>query len=199
MTERALAQHTDTGKHPHAQRHLVDRFANAFHNETLIGLKWATQGRLVSLAAIAVLLLYMVPVPAVFYFEAILILFALMGVTHYELSRRGVGMPGLSYLFIALDFALLTYTIFVPNPLGDRQTPPQVAFRNDQIVYYFLLITAVALSYSPKLMLWAGLTAALGWVAGILWLLSLPDTHTPFRHSPEMAPGDHLALHLDAH
>jgi adenylate cyclase len=57
----------------------------------------------------------------------------------------------------------------------------------------------MAFSYSPKLMLWAGLTAALGWVAGVLWLLSLPATHTPFYHPPAMTPDQHLASHLDAH
>jgi adenylate cyclase len=199
MTEREFAQNMDTGRHQHARSQFVDRFASAFRTETLIGLKWSTQGRLVSLAVIAVLLLYLVPLPAVYYFETILVLFALLGIAHYVLSRSTFGIPWLSYVFIALDFALLTYALFVPNPFDDRQAPPQVAFRNDQIVYYFLLIAAMAFSYSPKLMLWAGLTAALGWVAGVLWLLSLPATHTPFYHPPAMTPDQHLASHLDAH
>ncbi len=184
MTEHGFAQDMDTGRHQHARSQLEDKLTSTFRTATLLGLKVSTQGRLVGSAVMAVLLLYLVPLPAVYYYEAILVLFALMGIAYYVLSRRGFGMPWLSYIFIALDFALLTYTIFVPNPFEHQQRPPQVAFRNDSIVYYFMFFTGWAFSYSPKLMLWAGLSAALGWVAGVLWLLSLPETHTPFHHPP---------------
>ena len=174
-----------------------DWFAPAFQTETLNGLKLSTWGRLVSLVIIAGLLVYLVPVPGVYYYAALLVLFAVLGMVHYILRRNHFAWSWLSYVYIVLDFALLPFTLFSPNLLAIEQKPPQMALRNDPIVYYFLLIAAVAFSYSPSLMLWAGISAAVSWSVGMLWLLSLPDTLTASAHPPEMTAA-HIAEHLEA-
>jgi adenylate cyclase len=188
-----------SGPWPSTGETTAEAVNNAFRAESITGLKLNTVGRLVSLAVIAVLIAYLAPHASVLYYEALLMVFALIGLAHYMLVRQGYGGSWLGYSFVTLDFALLTFTLFVPNPFAPWHEPPQAGFRNDPIVYYFLLIASVAFSYTPKLMLWAGCAAGLGWTAGVMWLLSLPDTHTPWDYPPRMTPAEHLASHLDPH
>jgi adenylate cyclase len=135
----------------------------------------------------------------VYYYEVLLGLFAILGVVHYVLRWKHFERFWLSYVFVALDFALLTFTLFVPNPLAIDKGPPQMALRHDPIVYYFLLIAAVAFSYSPSLMLWAGIAAAVSWSMGVLWLLSLPETFTTAAHAPHTRAAQRIAAHLEPH
>ncbi|ETW92737.1 MAG: hypothetical protein ETSY1_42340 [Candidatus Entotheonella factor] len=118
-------------------------FNDVFRNETLARLKLATQGRLVSLAVIAVLLVFLVPRPALYYFHFLLVVFALLGIVLYVVSRKEARAWVIDGL-IALDFALLTYTLFGPNPLDTSAVPVQSRFRHDPIVYYFFMLTQVA-------------------------------------------------------
>jgi adenylate cyclase len=198
MAERTRQQSVVIERHDTPDVHVSDWLADAFRTEALEGLKVSTWGRLASLVVIAGLLVYLTPIPGLYYYEALLVLFAGLGIVHYLLRRQHFEWPWLSYVFIALDFALLTFTLFVPNPLAIEPRPPQMALRNDPIVYYFLLIAAVAFSYSPSLMVWAGIAAAVSWSGGVLWLLSLPDTLTKFDHPPEMTITQHIAEHLEA-
>lgn len=197
MMQRATAQAPTSDRRGTDQR--ADGFTISFQSEMLTGLKLSTLGRFVSLAVIAVLLSYLVPAPALYYFEALLSLAVLTGVVHYLLIRSGVGRSWLSYIFILLDFALLTFTLLVPNPFDPEKWPPQMLLRNDPIIFYFMVLASTAFIYSPRLMVWAGLIGGLCWGAGAWWLLSLPETHTPFNHPPHMTSAQHLAEHLDVH
>lgn len=199
MTGNAVTQHVAADRPQDVAGEVSDRFAHAFRTETLDGLRLSTQGRLVSLAVIAMILVYLIPTSRAYYYEALLALFAILGVVHYRLRRARFSWTWLSYVFIALDFALLTFTLFGPNPLAVDPEPPQMAFRNNPIVYYFLLIAAIAFIYSPQLMLCAGLSAALFWSVGVLWLLTQPSTRTKFDHPPEMTTAEHMAEHLNPH
>jgi adenylate cyclase len=141
---------------------------------------------------------YLTPIPGLYYYEALLVLFAVLGIVHYVLRRQHFAWSWLSYVSIGLDFALLTFTLFAPNPVAVEQRPPQMALRHDPIVYYCLWIAAVAFSYSPSLMLWTGIAAAVSWSVGVLWLLSLPDTRTKVDHPLEMTEVQHIAEDLEA-
>lgn len=196
MTRQTLAQQVTAGQSCRLDMQRSDWLAQAFRTEALSGLKLATQGRLVSLAVIAVLLVWLVPTPGLYYFEALLLIFVGLGIIHYWFSRSHLGQSWQDYVFVVLDFALLTFAVFVPNPLALVSQPPQMALRTDPIVYYFLLIAARALSYSPRLMLWAGLTSGLCWSAGVLWLLSLPDTLTQWQPSLRLPAARHLDPHF---
>src|SRR5262249_41056993 len=43
-------------------------------------------------------------------------------------------------------------------------------------IYLFVFLTAPLLSYSPRLVLWTGLAAAVVWSIGAFWILSLPGS-----------------------
>ena len=137
------------------------QLADAFRTEERAGLKLATQARLVALAVIAVWLLVQIGAPTVYYFETIIALFALIGIANYRLSHRRPDWRWLSYLFLALDVTLLTIMLVAPNPLTEIIYPLQLRLRFGNFIYYFVFVVLIALSYSPRLMLWAGLARVL--------------------------------------
>jgi len=179
----------------HDRAYVQHEFDDAFRNETLSGLQLATRGRLVSLAVVAVLLFYLVHRPAVYYYHILIVILALLGIIQYGLSRKGV-RPWVIDGFIALDFFVLTFIIFSPNPLDTSSVPLQSRFRNDPIVYYFMLLSCVALNFSPRRMLLAGISAGLSWTAGAFWLLTLPGTSSPWNHPPNLTAEQDFVEHL---
>ncbi len=171
-------------------------FDKVFRRETLSGLKLATIGRLVSLSVVAILLCFLMPIRIVYYYHVLLVAFAVLGMGLYVLSLKGVGRWVIN-VFTVLDFALLTFTLFSPNPLDTSSMPLQFRLRHDPIVYYFLLLSSVAFSFSPRRMLWAGISAGLGWTAGVFWLMTLPGTVTSWNQTQQMTAEALYLLHLD--
>lgn len=171
-------------------------FDKVFRRETLSGLKLATIGRLVSLSVVAILLCFLMPIQFVYYYHILLVIFVLFGITQYVLMLKGLGSWVVD-VFIALDFALLTFTLFSPNPLDTSSIPLQFRLRHDPIVYYFLLLSSVAFSFSPRRMLWAGISAGLGWTAGVFWLMTLPGTVMPWNQTQHMTAEKFYLMHLD--
>ena len=131
-----------------------DRLERAFRAEQLAGLKLATKMRVVALAAVAVMLFFIVPVPMVFYYEGLLAVFIVIGFVHYGLCRGPDAAAWLGYLFVGLDMALLSFTLVSPNPFGDDAFAQQMQLRNGLFMYFFLLVAAIAFTYSPRLMIW---------------------------------------------
>ncbi len=170
-------------------------FDHLFQAVTLDGIKLATQGRLISLTVVALLLLYLVPFPAVIYYEVLIILSVLLGVMQYWLYRNKP-QGWVTYGFIAIDFALLGFIIFSTNPWAAPTYTPQMVLRNDPIVYYFLLLVSVAFSYTPGLMLWAGGIAALSWIGGGWWIWRRPESFSHGAHPPDSTPEQVIADHL---
>ena len=80
------------------------------------------------------------------------------------------------YAFVSADFALLAFTLIYPNPLVPTDLPPQFGLRFGNFIYFFVLLSSLAYVYRPRLVLWGGLSAAVAWLLGIVWLFSLPGT-----------------------
>lgn len=171
-------------------------FEQTFRREALSGLRLSMQGRVFSMSVIAVLLWFIVPYPTVLFYDMMLACFVLLGVAHYALRSSRYGHAWQSYVFVALDFALLTVTTFLPMPFAMEALPAQHVWRHGPIVYYCLLLVSVAFYYSPTLMFWAGCAGSLGLSAGMLWLFLLPDTVTRFDHAAQHTPTQYLQLHL---
>jgi adenylate cyclase len=69
--------------------------------------------------------------------------------------------------------------------------------RNGTFVYFFVFLAIVALSYSPRLLLFAGLGGALAWSIGVWLIVRLPATLTNLDDRPGMSPDQRLAHALD--
>ena len=185
-----------TGSPPPSHTTDSPLLAAVFRAEELAGLKLATQARGAALSVLAVwIFISNRSLPSLYYFEASLLLFILSGLAHY-LSSKHFDWLWLGPLFILLDFSLLTGTLLVLNSYLRSDWPPAFVLHVAPFAYFFLLGTASALSYAPRLMIWTGIVGALCWSMGIVWVSMQPDSfvENPFILSPQ----SYLALHPNA-
>ncbi len=146
------------------------RIAAALAKEEQRGLAFAIRGRLLALAAIELWLLAAIHERWALFFHLWLAALGLLGVLQLWLLGRGY-YARLRFAFAALDGILLAFILLAPNPLLSVQPPPALVLRYANIVFVFVLLAGAALSYSPALVLWTGLSAVAAWGVG-LWLLS---------------------------
>ncbi len=187
------------GRRQRVEQLVSERLAEAFRAEELAGLKLATRAQLIALAVIALWLFVWVPPPRVFFLETILALFALCALLHYRLTAR-VGRTSLtSYLFVAVYMALLTFSMVGYDLLIGDPWPAQMMLRNGTFVYFFLFLTLVALSYSPRSVLWCGACGALSWTIGVGLIVGQTGTLTSRQLDAGMSAEQRLAIVLDPH
>ncbi len=127
-----------------------------------------------ALASIAPVVLLVTGWPEGLYYVALMGVFGgLVWLQH--LAARRFGGAGLhAYAFALANFALLTFTLLHPNPFAEFPLPPAVSLRFGNFIYFFIMLSALAFSFSPALVLWGGVCAAVCWNIGRLWVTSLP-------------------------
>lgn len=136
----------------------------------------ALWGRIVALIAIALLVTPLVPWPGPLYLYAVLSIFALLGWSAWWIDNKPWGRAWHQYGFVTADFALMSFVLIYPNPLLPIDYPPQFILRYGNFIFFFVLLAGLTYAYRPRLVLWGGLSAALWWSVGIIWLLRMPDT-----------------------
>lgn len=146
----------------------------SFRAEELAAQKAALWGRVIALLAIAVLVSILTPWPGPLYIYCLLILFLLLGIAGYRVALAPWRRPWHSYAFVTADFALLAFTLIYPNPLVLTELPPQIGQRFGNFIYCFVLLAGLTYLYRPTLVLWGGISAAISWTLGVLWLLNQP-------------------------
>ncbi len=161
------------------------RIAENLAAEEAAGRLLALRGRTVALIVIGLLLLFLAPLPDVLFYELLLALFIVAGYGRHAVERFGLFRWWQPYAQIALDSALLAFTLTVPNPLADVTLPPQMSLRFGNFVYFYVLLVGLAFGYKPKLVIWGGVTGAVAWGLAVAWIallpnsiLTLPDTET---------------------
>ncbi len=149
----------------------------AVFNEEEAGLSFAYRARTVAIAAIAIWLIAIVPQPRVYYFLAMAGLLLLLGLIPYRLRHHPyAGL--IKVVCILLDVMLLTVVILAPPPFQDLGWPPQVRLRFTDYLYLLVYLCGTALSYSPRLVLCAGLSIVIIWSIGVGIIYALPDTYS---------------------
>ena len=144
--------------------------------EKLAAQHTALRGRVVALAAIALLVTPLVPWPGPLYLYCVLFVFALLGWGGWYVENAAWGKSWHQYVFVTADFALMAFILLFPNPLLPLDYPPQFILRYGNFIYFFVLLAGLTYVYRPRLVVWGGLSAAACWSIGSLWLLRLPDT-----------------------
>lgn len=154
------------------------RLGRAMRAEELDGLSFAFAARGVAAAAVAAWLVAIVPAPRLFYYLAVVgVLFVLGLIPH--LYRRHRYALAIKLAFVVLDVALIVAVIILPPPLDPPSGwPIQMRLRFFEYLYLLLYLAGSALSYSPLMVLWTGLSIALLWSTGFLLVYSRPDTLT---------------------
>ena len=143
--------------------------------EERAGLRFALRVRAVVLVILAIWLLISIPMPRTLYWLGLAGLFLVSGLVPY-LMRHRRGWRQWVIGFAVVDAAVLVTAMLLPNPLEPSDWPIQMGLRFYNVLYLFVLLAGAALSYSPLLVIWTGLSAALAWSAGTLLIARLPDT-----------------------
>jgi adenylate cyclase len=148
---------------------------SAIAQEKLKGLSYMFWGRLVALAVLA-LWASTLPFERSSGYLTAIAAFALLGAPPYLLARHGYGRTSILAGFLMLDAVILTYILIVPPPFYVGGWTPQLNLRLPNFLYLGIFLIGMSLSYSPWLVIWAGIAAIAAWSAGFLWVASLPDT-----------------------
>jgi adenylate cyclase len=152
------------------------RLRRAFSRAQQRGLRLAVFVRLVVVVVVGTWLELAHRQSGVIWYLGSLAVFAGIGLTQLALLRWRP-RPWQKYVFAAIDAALLSATLILPNPLLAQAPPPTIALRDDFFLYFFLLLVPTALTLTPFYVLWTGFVDALAWSIGVVWVISLPETH----------------------
>ena len=156
--------------------------------------------RLAALAVIAAWLLFEQDFPANLYYEALLLIFIVLGFAPVWLRRAGLDTPWQRYVFPLLDAGLLSYTLLVANPYCDQCQfmPAPLLLRFDDALF-FILIGGAVFSYSPRIVMWTGAAAVIAWTAGTLWIAGEPEIYMSGEPAgfAEMADAAKIAFVID--
>ncbi|MEM7748223.1 MAG: adenylate/guanylate cyclase domain-containing protein, partial [Pseudomonadota bacterium] len=144
--------------------------------EETAGLSYVFWGRSFVLGLLALWIGFTLPIDRSSLYLSAIGVFLLFGAAPYLLARRGVGGTALIATFLLLDAAVLSYLLIVPNPYNLEGWSPQLNLRAPGFLYLGVFLVAMALSYKPALVVWAGIATIATWSAGYLWVLSLPET-----------------------
>jgi adenylate cyclase len=142
----------------------------------LEGLQFAFYARLTAIVIVSAWLFSIVPWPRDLYYGGYAFGFFLLGYIPYRLRHHPHGET-IKLGFIVLDVALVSAAILVPPPVDfGSQWPVQTRLRGQEFLYLLLLPAEAALTYSPRRVVWTGVSILVIWSIGVFTIYSQPDT-----------------------
>ncbi len=146
----------------------------ALRAEELAGLRLATRARAIAMAAVALMILILQPLPYSAVNAALMLLYAALGGLHYLATVKFPSRwPG--YLFPSLDVILYVLMLFVINPAMWPGLRPEMLYAYASSMFLLVLMATSALSYVAGPLLWYGGFAAAVWFLAFLWIIADPD------------------------
>jgi adenylate cyclase len=154
------------------------RLEAAFAAEESKGLRLAFRLRLIAIALVSLLLLFINSWPEVLYYYALMPGFIAIGALSLIRAKGEAGPTPAEWtrwVVPLLDLALVTFLVAYINPFGgDEWLTLPMRLRLDNILYPLLFIALATLSYSPRQVLWTGASAAICWSLATLWVAHQP-------------------------
>lgn len=105
------------------------------------------------------------------YFLTLVFAFIALGWANYALARAHIGGRYREYAFVALDFAFLTFTLIYPPPGAPTEVSNAFYLRFDNFDYFYVILTGLAISLRPALLIWGGVCGVVFWSLGLVWLI----------------------------
>lgn len=154
------------------------RLEAAFAREERRGLMQAAAARSAATAVIVIWLAAVNPERGLSYAWVLgaACFFLVTGLAQFWLHWRGLAPPWASYAFMLVDALALAGALLLPNPFATTGLPLPLPLRYASFMYFFILLMQAAFSFRPRLLLWTGLSGALAWTLGFLWIASRPET-----------------------
>ena len=156
------------------------RVADRFEQVAITSARFAAHGRTAAVVIVGLWLFWTIPAPRVYYYEALLAVFIALGWLHFHVSLRAGSEHWLVFVFAFVDMGLLTFAILSENPFEEVPLPVALHYRFDGFVFFFLLFAGVLHSYSPRLVLWSGVSIALWWAGALALSVQAPGIVTEF-------------------
>ncbi|MGH6923697.1 MAG: adenylate/guanylate cyclase domain-containing protein [Propylenella sp.] len=165
-----------------------ERVSRSLEAEEAAGRLLAIKGRTAAMIVIGLLLTLLVPFPEVVFYELLIALFIVAGFGRWGVEQLGLFRWWQPFVQTAFDFALLTFTLVVPNPWGTMDPPPQLDIRSGNFAYFYIMLAGLAFGYQPRQVLWGGIVGAIAWAVAVGWVAAMPDTvlDLPAEHTLEM-------------
>ncbi|WP_245444457.1 hypothetical protein [Microvirga sp. KLBC 81] len=153
-----------------------NRLRASIRQAEIEGLQFAFYARLTAIIVVTAWLFSIVPWPRDLYYGTYALVFFILGYIPYRLRHHTHG-EAIKLGFIVLDVALVTTAILVPPPVAVvADWPVQIRLRGQEFLYVLLLLAEAALTYSPRRVVWTGLSILVIWSIGVFTIHSLPDT-----------------------
>ncbi|TNE35071.1 MAG: adenylate/guanylate cyclase domain-containing protein, partial [Alphaproteobacteria bacterium] len=133
------------------------------------GLILSVKTRVVSLIVIGAFLVYLMPYVQVFYYEALIFGFVLIGLAQLSIGR--VGRSRAELLLIILDLALMTIVLVVPNPLDPHPWSIGMQYKYGNFPYFFVLLAGAAMAYSWRTLFAVALYTSVLWMGAYYWAI----------------------------
>lgn len=179
-----LAEAELARRNPHLMR--------ALEVEKMEGQRIATWARIISLAVVAVLMVFINPRWELIYYEALILLFVIIGIAQMRAARVGQSYGELALIFA--DLLLMMLILIVPNPLMAEATPTALQFRFDGFQYFFIFLAAGTLAYSWRTVQAMGFWVAATWLAAVGGVYLLGTTYPDLSASVKAALAGHERL-----
>ena len=149
--------------------------------------------RSIALVVVAAYVFIDVPFPQAWLYVGFLVVFLIPGMAHRYAAVALFPASWPSYVFILADSCILAYAFVAANPLGDDQWPVQMRLRNAGFGFFYVFLAATLPTFSPRKVLWSGISAVLAWTAVIAWIGNLPETVVGYGGAPFEQPGGNIA------
>lgn len=136
------------------------------------GLKLAIKGRLAALLVMGVLLVVSRGADRAPDFILAISVFVILGILHYRLIGSRFDRWWVKFAFLTIDVALLSIAVAIVPPTPEAPLPQIFMFRFNIYPYYFIILGVAAFSFSPGLVMWAGVIGSAGWLGAFGWVHS---------------------------
>ncbi len=137
--------------------------------------KLAFKARLFAVAASAFLLPFLNPTWPILYYQFLLALVLLIGWIHTRLNKNG--STHLELLLLLCDLVIMTVAILLPNPFQETGWPLALRYRDENFIFYFILLAVATLLYSWRTILAMAAAVVVLWGAGLAIISSFAATH----------------------
>ncbi|MBE9556818.1 MAG: adenylate/guanylate cyclase domain-containing protein [Proteobacteria bacterium] len=177
------------------------RLRQSFAEESRNGIMHATAARSLALLAFAGWVLLIQDFPRAWFYIGLLTALLVAGIAHGFVAIRMAPRIWPSMIFMLADSCLLAYALAAPNPFMAAPLPAPLGLRLGNFSFFYALLAASFLTYSPRLVLWCGITGAATWVGAVAWIANLPDSRTQFDIVgwDALGPAGHVPFRMDPH
>ena len=139
-----------------------------FQEAERVGLKLAIKGRLVAIAMVVLWLMWTRERGIALEILFVGGTFAALGLFHLKIIHTRWDRTWVKYVFLGLDVAIMSTLVAIAPVEPTVDLPQAFIFRFDVFPYYFLFVAIAGFSFSPGLVLWAGVAGSIGWLGAYL-------------------------------